>query len=63
MIIAGRLRIETWEKEAVKHRKLVVHADSVRFIGKDESPANPPARTGSSGIAPTDDKPNDAPQS
>ena len=58
MIVAGRLRIENWERDAIKRSKLVVDA-SVRFIGKVEAPANPPASTRSSDIAPKDHKPDD----
>jgi hypothetical protein len=62
MIISGRLRNQTWGEEAITHSKLVVDA-SVRFIGQDEAPPNPPASTDRSSIAPTDEKHDDAQQS
>lgn len=46
MIITGRLRTEAWEKEGVKHSKLVVVCDSVRFIGTDQPPQNRSERPG-----------------
>ena len=43
MIIAGRLRTDAWEKDAVKCSKLKVAPDLLRFIGREQMPQKPPA--------------------
>tara|TARA_R110002020_G_scaffold273792_1_gene488971 strand:+ start:16164 stop:16487 length:324 start_codon:yes stop_codon:yes gene_type:complete len=52
LAISGDLRIDTWEKDGIKHRKTVIKAQSITLLGSKDNDQQPLAKA-----APTDDVP------
>ncbi|CAB5079720.1 Ssb Single-stranded DNA-binding protein [uncultured Caudovirales phage] len=70
VLVEGRLKLDTWEKDGQKHSKMRVRADTVQFIGggekrddprSDPHPGNPDAPAerakGTTPPPPADDEP------
>ena len=52
LAISGDLRIDTWDKDGVKHRKTVIKALSITLLGSKDNDQRPLAKA-----APTDEIP------
>ena len=39
VLVEGRLQMDTWEKDGVRHQKLKVRASAIKFLPKPERPA------------------------
>jgi len=44
LAISGDLRIDTWEKDGVKHRVTLIKAQSITLLGKKDNDQQPPAK-------------------
>ncbi len=52
ILVEGRLQMDAWEKDGVKHQKLKVRASTVKFLPKGERQAPPEAAAPARGSTP-----------
>ena len=52
ILVEGRLQMDAWEKDGVKHQKLKVRASTVKFLPKGERQAPPEAAASARGSTP-----------
>ena len=46
ILVEGRLQMDTWEKDGVKHQKLKVRASTIKFLPKGDRSAGGPRPAG-----------------
>ena len=46
VLVEGRLQMDTWEKDGVKHQKLKVRASTIKFLPKGDRPQGGPRPAG-----------------
>lgn len=68
ILVEGRLQMDTWEKDGVKHQKLKVRASTIKFLPKGDRLAGGPAGAARSeqaaphaGANPLESDPDDIP--
>ena len=64
ILVEGRLQMDSWEKDGVKHQKLKVRANNIKFLfptgDRDRSPYSPGPRPGpQTGPGQLDNEPED----
>ena len=50
ILVEGRLQMDTWEKDGVKHQKLKVRASTIKFLPKGDRSANGPRPAGAAAM-------------
>ena len=50
IFVEGRLQMDSWEKDGVKHQKLKVRASTIKFLPKGDRSANGPRPAGAAAM-------------
>ena len=61
ILVEGRLQMDTWEKDGVKHQKLKVRASTIKFLPKGERAAGAPPRPAGPAAAAPEGESDDIP--
>ena len=50
VLVEGRLQMDSWEKDGVKHQKLKVRASTIKFLPKGDRSSNGPRPAGAAAM-------------
>lgn len=61
VLVEGRLQMDSWEKDGVKHQKLKVRASTIKFLPKGDRSANGPRPAGAAAMPVSEGESDDIP--
>ena len=61
VLVEGRLQMDSWEKDGVKHQKLKVRASTIKFLPKGDRTANGPRPAGAAAMPAPEGESDDIP--